>query len=52
MPRSSEVYLRDILEAIQRVESYCRGLDLQRFRQDTKTVDAVVRNLEIVGEAA
>lgn len=52
MPRDSRQYLEDILEAAQRVESYLHGCSESTFRTDPRTVDAVVRNLEIVGEAA
>ncbi len=52
MPRDYKVYLDDILTAIERVEEYSRGLSLRSFSSDHKTLDAVVRNLEIVGEAA
>ena len=41
----------DILEATTRVESYCSGLSKESFLLDTKTQDAVVRNIEVVGEA-
>ena len=51
MPRESRVYLEDVLEAIGRIEDYCRGLDRSSFGKEPKTVDAVVRNLEIIGEA-
>lgn len=44
--------LTDIREAIARIEQYTAGLDYQAFLADTKTQDAVVRNLEILGEAA
>ena len=52
MPRDYKVYLQDILEAIQKIRKYTSGLALQSFREDTKTIDAVVRNLEIIGEGA
>ncbi len=42
----------DIKEAIERIESYTRDTKYQKFLKDTKTQDAVVRNLEIIGEAA
>jgi uncharacterized protein with HEPN domain len=51
MPRDSKVYLDDILQAARKIQSYTAGLDLETFRRDEKTVDAVVRNLEIIGEA-
>ena len=41
----------DIKEAIVRIESYTKRINYQEFLKDTKTQDAVVRNLEIIGEA-
>lgn len=52
MPRDPLLYLEDILEAIARIRVYTSGYDYSRFAEDSKTQDAVVRNLEIVGEAA
>jgi len=46
------VYLRHILDAIGRIEEYTRGFDLPRFRHDPLRQDAVIRQLQIVGEAA
>ncbi|MEJ2703669.1 MAG: DUF86 domain-containing protein [Sedimentisphaerales bacterium] len=45
-------FLRDIAEAIFRIRAYVKDIDYERFSGDTKTQDAVVRNLEIIGEAA
>jgi len=42
---------KDILGAIANIENYVAGLDFDQFRADQKTVDAVVRNLEVIGEA-
>lgn len=44
--------VRHILEAIERIQEYTSGLDLTGFEQDRKTTDAVVRNFQIIGEAA
>jgi uncharacterized protein with HEPN domain len=47
-------FLRDIQEAARRIQTYCQEADAMtyhRFLADTKTQDAVVRNLEIIGEA-
>jgi uncharacterized protein with HEPN domain len=52
MPKDFRVFLDDILEAIIKIKSYTTGMDYESFIQDHKTVDAVIRNLEIVGEAA
>ena len=51
MPRDSSVYLHDILEAIAKVQRYTGNLSEEEFGSDEKTVDAVVRNLEVIGEA-
>jgi uncharacterized protein with HEPN domain len=52
MPRDYKVFLEDILEAIRKISIYTDGLSLQAFTADAKTFDAVIRNLEIIGEAA
>lgn len=51
MPRDSRVYLEDILVAIARIQRYTRGLSREAFAGDERTLDAVVRNLEVIGEA-
>jgi uncharacterized protein with HEPN domain len=45
-------YLSDILEAIKRIQDYISGMDYQTLLKDLKTRDAVIRNLEVIGEAA
>ena len=44
-------YLRHILEAIDNIRDYTAGMDLTAFMVDRKTRDAVIRNLEVIGEA-
>ncbi|EME71504.1 hypothetical protein H261_02546 [Paramagnetospirillum caucaseum] len=46
------VRIEDMIEAIERIRRYIDGMDERRFVADDRTVDAVVRNLEIIGEAA
>jgi uncharacterized protein with HEPN domain len=43
--------LDDIRESCEKILRYARGLDIEQFRNDEKTFDAIVRNLEIIGEA-
>ena len=50
--RTDRDFLRDILEAIRRIMEYTGGMTYETFVKDTKTQDAVVRNLEVIGEAA
>lgn len=51
MSRDPRLYLDDIREACEKIMRYSQGLDLNQLVQDEKTFDAVVRNLEIIGEA-
>jgi uncharacterized protein with HEPN domain len=50
--REARVFLQDMLEASRRILAYTKGLDYGAFRVDFKTQDAVLRNLEVLGEAA
>jgi uncharacterized protein with HEPN domain len=50
--RPVDLLLEDIREAIAKIERYTAGMDQAAFEADDKCVDAVVRNLEIIGEAA
>ena len=49
--RSIRLYVDDIQESISRIEAYTKDFTFDGFKDDTKTIDAVVRNLEIIGEA-
>jgi uncharacterized protein with HEPN domain len=49
--RGDKEFLSDIEEAIKRIKTYTRNMSYQKFLKDIKTQDAVVRNLEIIGEA-
>ncbi|MEO7908188.1 MAG: DUF86 domain-containing protein [Roseiflexaceae bacterium] len=44
--------IQDILEAITKIQRYTQGITLEIFSADEKTVDAVIRNFIIIGEAA
>jgi uncharacterized protein with HEPN domain len=50
--RDTQLLIEDILEAANRILSYTKGLSFEDFTADQKTVDAVARNFEIIGEAA
>lgn len=50
--RDASLLLQDILDCIKNIEGYTEGLEQEAFKKDRKTIDAVVRNLEIIGEAA
>jgi len=49
--RRDRDYLSDILEALKRISTYTNQLSYKQFMNDTKTQDAVIRNLEVIGEA-
>ena len=50
--RSLKLLVEDIWESIEKIERYVEGMTQDNFQSDEKTTDAVVRNLEIIGEAA
>ena len=52
MSRDVRLYAADIVDAIVAIQGYVSGLDFETFAADRKTLDAVVRNLEVIGEAA
>ena len=45
-------YLDDIREAVEKIERFTNGMEYDEFTEDPKTVDAVLRNFEVIGEAA
>lgn len=51
-PRDWKFRLEDITEALDRIFEYVQEMDYENWLKDRKTIDAVVRNLEIIGEAA
>jgi len=50
--RDWRLFVSDILESIEKIERYTLGVSYEEFMKDDKLKDAVVRNLEIIGEAA
>jgi uncharacterized protein with HEPN domain len=52
MLRDFRLYLDDILESINRIIAYSAGISCEELLNDTMRMDAIVRNLEIIGEAA
>ena len=52
MEKDNKIFLLDILDRICAIESYLDGYDFEQFKSDHKTLDAVVRNVEVIGEAA
>lgn len=50
--RGAKLYLADILESIEKIQRYTLGLSFESFVKDGRTIDAVLRNIAIIGEAA
>ena len=52
MMRDNSLFIKDILDAIEKIEAFIGCLDFEEFITDDKTASAVVRKLEIIGEAS
>lgn len=50
--RNWRLFIEDILESIELIEGYTANMQFDGFKKDRKTIDAVVRNFEIIGEAS
>lgn len=50
--RTPGLLLEDIIESATKILTYTDGLSFEQFLEDDKTIDAVIRNFEIIGEAA
>lgn len=50
--RDYRMFLEDILDSMNQIESYTLGMTYQDFSIDRKTIDSVIRNIEIIGEAS
>ncbi len=50
--RKYRLYLEDMNLAMERIAEYIKDLSFADFKKDYKTVDAVIRNFEVIGEAA
>lgn len=51
MQRRYKIYFNDILKSIEKIENYVKGLYYEKFTKNSLVVDAVIRNLAIIGEA-
>ena len=50
--RGPDQWLKDIVQFTERLEAHTAGMDIEAFRSDVKTIDAVERNLQKISEAA
>ena len=51
MPKTPLIFLNDIIESINDIQNYLKGYSRNEFIQEKKTQDAVIRRLQIIGEA-
>ena len=49
--RDCGLYLKDVVDAMESIEAFIEGMNLETFQADDKTASAVIRKLEIIGEA-
>jgi len=52
MKRDYNFYIKDILQSILQIDTFIEGMRYEEFLKDDKTASAVIRKLEIIGEAA
>lgn len=50
--RAWALRIHDILEAVEAIQIYTAGMSFENFQADRRTVDAVIRNFIVIGEAA
>ncbi|MDW8055386.1 MAG: DUF86 domain-containing protein [Elusimicrobiota bacterium] len=51
MKRKASFYIKDIIDAITKIEEFIENIDFNNFIRDDKTTSAVIRKIEIIGEA-
>ena len=51
MKKDVSVFVEDIMEGIEKIERYVEGMSKKEFLEDSRTQDAVIRRLEVMGEA-
>lgn len=49
--RDVKLYIKDIIDSLEKIERYVENLTFDQFSTDIKTIDAVIRNLTVIGEA-
>jgi len=52
MKKDPKIFIEHILESIERIEEYTKGITKDEFLSSRKTQDAVIRRIEVIGEAA
>jgi uncharacterized protein with HEPN domain len=49
--RSSSLLLYDIHQSIEKIETFCQGISQEQLMADERTKDAILRNIQVIGEA-
>ncbi len=52
MNRTFKDYISDIITSIDEIEEFVKGMDFNEFTNDKKTINAVIRSLEVIGESS
>jgi hypothetical protein len=52
MSRNTALYLKDILQNMRDAEEFIQGMSFKQFEADKRTLNAVLRSVEVIGEAA
>jgi uncharacterized protein with HEPN domain len=52
MNKNDLAYIDHILDCIRKIQRFSKGLDLNKFSQDELAQDAIIRNIEVIGEAS
>ncbi|MBU0929538.1 MAG: DUF86 domain-containing protein [Nanoarchaeota archaeon] len=52
MKRDMNLFIKDILQSIEKIESFSKNLTKEKFMSDKLRQDAIIRNLEVIGESA
>ena len=50
--RTPKLLVEDILDSARKIRQFTNGMSLDQFLNDERTIDAVIRNFEIIGEAS
>ena len=50
--RTASLLLYDISQAIEKIETFCAGFSFDQLMEDQRTQDAILRNIQIIGEAS
>ena len=50
--KEEKVYIKHILESIEKLETYIKGVSKEKFKKESLIQDAIIRKIEVIGEAS